>query len=313
MDNVSTKLLEEVLGLYGFENAKVEFIRHNENMTYSVEHNEKMYLLRIHSEVEGSDFSFFRGDFSREELITGEIHILNGLCVNDKLKIQCPVKNKDGLYVTRLADGNVATVLAWINDEVLSKIILTDELIYKVGQMAGTLHQSLKLLPYVNRCQYDELYVAKFINETKTAKKSGHISAIQCKKFEKILITMKEVLQSEKDRLILIHGDLGKSNMIYNNDQISPIDFSMCGYGIPEMDLGDLFVNFKNNELILDGYKSVNDCKINNELLSLCISYSLITYIMIHHNRLYKCRIFQNRIDRWCLETFDPLIQQLNI
>ena len=57
------------LDLINFKNPKTEFIRHNENISYSIEDGAKMYLLRIDVEAEGLDFSSSQGGLSRELLI----------------------------------------------------------------------------------------------------------------------------------------------------------------------------------------------------------------------------------------------------
>ena len=101
--------------------------------------------------------------------------------------------------------------------------------------------------------------------------------------------------------------------MIYNGKSISPIDFSMCGYGIPEMDLGDIIFNIGKSELIPNlfmGYESIHTYKINHEYLNLCEAFGLIQYIVIHHKKLYNDEKFQKRINRWCTTIFDPFISQ---
>jgi len=101
--------------------------------------------------------------------------------------------------------------------------------------------------------------------------------------------------------------------MIYSGETISPIDFSMCGYGIPEMDLGDLVFNVGNSELesyLFTGYESVRAHKINYEYVKVCEAFGLIQYIVIHHKQLYNDEKFQNRINRWCTTIFDQLISK---
>ena len=309
--NTQTELLQEALRFYNFANYKVEFIRHNENITYSVENGANKYLFRIHSEAEGLDFSFCRGNLSREILITGEIELLNSLHTKSTMKVQCPIKNKDGQYLTRLKTGIIVTVLSWIDGETLSGMELSDALVYKIGQMAATLHKSLLLLPSLNRCYYDEKFADKFLAAIQNAKECQHIELIFCEKFEKLIIELRKILAKEKNRYTIVHADFSKSNMLYVNGKIVPIDFSMCGYGIPELDLGDLLDFIGNNQLkstLLAGYESVNEIKINYEYLKLFEAFSFIAYILIHNNQLYKDEKFQSKIEKWAATILDPLL-----
>jgi len=185
-------LLEEALGFYNFANPKPEFIRHNENITYSVEDENKKYLLRIHSEADGLDFSFFRGNFSREVLITSEIDILNDLNTKNTISLQRPVKNKAGHYISRLRNGLIVTVLSWLDGETLYGMEFTKEIVYKVGQMTAVFHKAAKKLPRLNRCYYDNEFVDKILTELKYANELNHIPAEICSKIEKISIQQKK-------------------------------------------------------------------------------------------------------------------------
>ena len=313
MSEYSDNLLREALGFYDFINPKAIFIRHNENITYSIEDENEEYLIRIHSEADGLDFSFFRGDFSREILIASEIDILNELLAENTIVLQRPIKNKNGYFLSHLKNGLTVTVLSWLVGETLYGIEFTNEIAYKIGQMTATLHKTANKLPPLNRCHYDDEFVDVILAELKYANELNHISMETYNKIEKISTQYKKILLEEKSNFTLIHSDLGVRNLIYNGETISPIDFSLSGYGMPEMDLGDLVINIGKNELLpflFEGYESVHAHKINYEYLNVCKAFGFIQYIVIHHKKLYKDKKFQNRINRWCTTIFDPLISQ---
>lgn len=304
-------LLNEALGLYNFVEPQTEFLRHNENITYLVEYGNEKYLLRIHSEADGLDFSFYRGNFSREVLIASEIEILNELNSENTIDFQRPIKNKAGHYLSRLKNGLVVTVLSWLVGETLHGMELTKDIVYKIGQMTANFHKAAYKLPRLNRCYYDDEFVDKILAELKCANELNHIPAEICDKIENISMQQRKILLKEKSNLTLIHLDLGMRNIIYDGEKVSPIDFSMCGYGIPEMDLGDLVFNIGNSELLsflFTGYESIDAHEINYENLKVCEAFGVIQYIVIHHNQLYKDEKFQNRIDRWCKTIFNPLL-----
>ncbi|MCL2772212.1 MAG: phosphotransferase [Oscillospiraceae bacterium] len=311
MNDYSNDLLEEALGLYNFTNPKADFIRHNENITYSVTDGINKYLFRIHAEAEELDFSFYRGNFDRETLIKSEIDLLNRLLVGNKITVQCPVKNKIGEYIYRLKNGYLVTVLSWLDGETLAHLEFTKELVFQIGQMTATLHKSIDILPSLNRCYYDDEFVDKFLAELKITNELHHIPTETCDKIEKITTQLKRILKREKTNFTIVHSDMSKSNMIYNSGTISPIDFSMCGYGIPEMDLGDLVFMIGNSELehsLFTGYESVSTHKINKDYLKICEAFGVIQYILIHHKQLYSDERFQNKIAKWSTTIFDPLL-----
>ena len=105
MDTDKNKLLTEVIGFYDFVNPKAEFIRHNENITYSIEDGQTKFLLRIHEEAEGLDFSFSRGELTRELLISNEIDLLDRLHNKNSLITQKPVENRDNQYSSHTTRG----------------------------------------------------------------------------------------------------------------------------------------------------------------------------------------------------------------
>lgn len=311
MDKRTTELLTEALEFYGFINPKAEFIRHNENITYSIEDSQKKYLLRIHEAAEGLDFSFSHGELSRALLVSSETELLNSLFNSNNLIVQKPVRNKDGQYLTRLNNGTVVTVLSWINGDTLYGKELSEPLVSRIGQMIAVLHQSTHSLPRLNRCVYDDTLADMFLSETKIAMELKHINACIYEKFVTIINETKKVLLSQKDDFIIIHADLSKSNMVDNGITISPIDFSMSGYGSPELEIGGLYFDIDDSKLrhaLLAGYESVTEYKLNRKYLKMYEAYSIIWYVLIHHRQWGTDDKFQKKIERLTSETIDPLL-----
>ena len=308
MQTQITELLTESIGFYDFRNPKVEFIRHNENITYSIEDGANRYLLRIHLEAEGLDFSFSRGGLSRELLILSEIELLNSLCCKSDLIFQKPVKNKQNQYVTKLNNRTMVTVLSWINGDTLYGKEFSEPLLYRIGHMVAVLHQSTRVLPSLNRCAYDDVIADMFLSEAKIAKDLKHIDACTYEKFITIIMKTKKALFSQKNDFIIIHADLSKSNMIDNGTTISPIDFSMSGYGPPELELGGLYFDIGHNNLrfaLLSGYESVAGLELNKDYLNIYEAFSVIWYILIHHKQWGTDDRYQKKISRLTSETLD--------
>jgi len=307
-------MLEEALMYYNFMHPEIVFIRHNENMTYAVTDDNNKYLLRIHKAAEGLDFSLYCGDTPRQIFIEGEIELLEKLHDIRSIKTQCPIKNVSGEYVTRLRDGNLVTVLSWLDGDTLVNTTITKELVYQIGEMIGELHNATTQISCSKRYYYDDSLIDRISNEIKEAYEKKQIEEHQYKQIEDILFYIKRILAREKDNFIIVHSDLSESNLIYDNGNICPIDFSLSGYGIPEMDLGEIICSLHHDELIpslLAGYESVGNHNINKSYINVFIAFSIISYIAIHHNKIYQDEKFVKSMDRWCNTLFAPVIIQL--
>lgn len=304
-------MIEEALKNYNFIHPEAAFIRHNENMTYEISDGDIKYLLRIHKAAEGLDFSISYGDTPRHVFIESEIELLRKLHDIGGLKTQYPIRNKAGEYVTRLESGDLVTVLSWLDGDNLVNTTITEELVYEIGQMIGKLHHATAQIASVKRCCYDEMYIDRVINEIRKAYTLKHIDEQAYEMIEKVLNYIKRILIEEKQNFLLIHDDLSKSNIIYDKGNLSPIDFSLSGYGIPEMELGEIICSLHKDEYIpslVEGYETTSNRKINNSYMKAFMALSVILYIVIHHNKLYKDDKFIKSMDRWCDTLFVPAI-----
>lgn len=97
-------MLDEAMKNYNFKHPEAILIRHNENMTYLVEDDNKRFLLRIHKTVDGLDLSAGCRNIPRHKLIDSEIELLNLLGNAGTINTQFPIKNKYNEYITYLED-----------------------------------------------------------------------------------------------------------------------------------------------------------------------------------------------------------------
>ena len=95
--------------------------------------------------------------------------------------------------------------------------------------MIGKLHNTTAQLPSLTRCNYDEVYIDRVLNEIRKAYEVKHIKEQSYELIEKVLSKIKRILADEKRNFILIHDDLSKSNIIYNKGKLSPIDLIIEG------------------------------------------------------------------------------------
>jgi hypothetical protein len=115
-------LAKAVLTSYNVFEPEINFIRHNENMTFKITDKElnKCFLLRIHKPVAEGLY----GIQHTFEGLDSEIKILEQLSLNSKLKVQKPVANANGEYVTDSSElvGSTcySTLLEWIDGEIFT-------------------------------------------------------------------------------------------------------------------------------------------------------------------------------------------------
>ncbi|WP_211746257.1 hypothetical protein [Paenibacillus sp. Marseille-Q4541] len=113
---------QEVLWNYAITDPIVEFIRHNENITYKVTEkgSEDTYLLRMHKPITKN----MQGVHNTQAAIQSELAYLLAWSVHSELPAQIPVSNRNGEMVTTVTIENEevhCSVLQWITGEIMSE------------------------------------------------------------------------------------------------------------------------------------------------------------------------------------------------
>ena len=307
-------MINEALKNYNFINPDVELIRHNENMTYKISDTEKSYVLRIHNPSEGINLDLLRMGKNKIDLIADEIKLLQYLTELGDVHTQKVELNIHNKPVTMLNAETPITVLEWIEGTTLEDIIITEEIAHKIGVMIGKLHNSLVHCEYKNRYYYNNTLLSKMIEEASKATLQGHFNDFNSKIIIETLSHIRDYLFSLNDRFIIVHADLGKSNLINHNNLIIPIDFSLSGYCIPEMDLASAFSHINNealNQEILKGYKSASNFEPENIGIEVCVCLQILLFIIIQHNKFASEEWFQDKLNDWCADYFNPLISKM--
>lgn len=138
-----TKCYKEVILKYPFTDPIVEFIRHNENMTFKVTEkgSEETYLLRMHKPITKN----MQGVQNRREAIQAELEYLSAWSSHSELPVQIPVPNMNGELVTSIVVENeevYCSVLKWIYGVTMSKSDFTsEEIVSALGKFIAYLHQ----------------------------------------------------------------------------------------------------------------------------------------------------------------------------
>lgn len=313
--------VNKILEQYDIEAERVELLRHNENKTYRVYARGGDYVLRIHQPVDTMNLSLLRAEKSQQELIEGEMLLLAQLAVNDGLGTQLPIRNKAGSYVTRVENiyGNIyATMISWVAGACISKADFSPERAMQLGKMLAAVHNCLDSYSYntEKRYCYDAALVERLQERLHTFCGGAALPTRQYDIMEELLQRLHSFLQEEErnKNMRIVHNDLGESNFIYNENGFIPIDFSMSGLCVREMDLASLFCHFENKELregILQGYMAGighTGKKIEKSKIYLCIGFQLMIFLLSQYENICQAPWFSDMLGYWCEEVFQPII-----
>lgn len=299
---------------YDFDSPDVTFLRHNENIVYQVEDDQCRYLLRIHKPVDGFSLKLHTRSYPFRNYILSEMKLLDYLSTHCSIPVQKPIKTKDNTLVSFLEDGTPVTLLTWIDGDALNAETTNPDIAYAIGEMIGNLHRCLAPLKDYKRYYYDQQLVDKMQKEIMLAYQEKHLNKVQtdmiCKALTFVRKKMNQ-LDSKNQEKVLVHNDFGLSNLIINQTIISPIDFSLCGYGYYQMDLASLVANLKGKDLrqsAINGFEDTTGKKVNIPIIETFFAFSVLLFIAFQHEKVYKEEWFQKGMAMWDKTIFKPLL-----
>ncbi|MDD4124747.1 MAG: phosphotransferase [Eubacteriales bacterium] len=315
-------LLKSALGIYDLENPSAILIRHNENMTYKVTDGENNYVFYIHKPTDGYSLGIFEKQ-NRSDMLYCELKMLSALAAGTDLIIQKPISTKNGELFAVLPGGIPVSLLKWVDGETLESITHTPDHYRKIGVLTATLHNffSSHIMDFSAYCRpsYDQSLLPSITEKIHAAYQTGVISEEQAKAVRRVLDEIEKRFD-ELDKMgkkIIVHADLSMSNMILTeNGSISPIDFSLSGFGHFYMDIGSLFGHINNKDerkLVLEGYKSVRDCEIEMFYVEPYFALGVILFIACQYERAKGWDWFGKAMERWCREIFIPLAERKSL
>lgn len=316
------KIVKEAIEQYEFRNPKLEFIRHNENITYKVIDEYDNYVMRVHKPVEGFSLGILQNDSNMSEYIESEMQLLNYFEKQMSTVIQEPLKNKFGNLVSVLKDGTFATVLKWVEGDAINNIQVSNEVGERIGNMIAKLHICSKSLEFdktisnhdIKRYKYNQAMLSRIDEEFNDIIRLEHIEKEKVMIMKDALAIIKRVmdeLDSEQGSSGVIHADLSPSNLILSNTQIVPIDFSLSGTGFYYMDIGLMVSHFSDRELrksIVNGYEEIMKRKIPLNYIEAFFTLGIFLFIACQHGKVYNQDWFNGALEHWCKTIFIPLI-----
>ncbi|WP_340027779.1 phosphotransferase [Paenibacillus sp. FSL H7-0940] len=257
----------QIIQNYPIEKPVVSYIRHNENLTYHVvdEASGQKYLLRIHQAA----YASMTGIQHTLPALKAEMNLLHELNATTALRVQHPVRNASGEWVTvwtsEAGKEICCTVLEWVEGrDIQQGERLTTEQIYDLGAQLQMLHQYGRMQNQIDRTKVRPAYGNSHENLVMLGQleEGVRLGIFTTEDFD----LLRETFENINEQLEtyphhagtwgIIHGDITRNNLLITEQGISMIDFCLHGYGYYLFDAGGaaLMFNREERDIFLSGY-----------------------------------------------------------
>lgn len=262
-DHVATQVIQN----YAIEKPVVSYIRHNENLTYHVvdEASGQKYLLRIHQAA----YASMSGIQHTPSALEAEMNLLHELNATTALRVQHPVRNVSGDWVTLWTSEEgkeiCCTVLEWIEGrDIQQGERLTTEQIYDLGAQLQMLHQYGRVQNQTDRTKVRPAYGTVHENLVMLGQleEGVRLGIFTTEDFDLLRETFENINEQlgayplDEKTWGVIHGDITRNNLLITDQGMSMIDFCLHGYGYYLFDAGGaaLIFNREERDIFLSGY-----------------------------------------------------------
>ncbi|MFD0711693.1 phosphotransferase enzyme family protein [Paenibacillus sp. GCM10027626] len=308
-----TKCFKEVILKYSFIDPFVEFIRHNENITYKVTEKRSgdTYLMRMHKPITKN----MQGVQNMREAIQSELEFLLAWSSHSELPVQIPFANLNGELVTSVViecEEVYCSVLKWVFGETMSKKDFTSEgMVSTLGKHIAYLHQfsrSFKHSSSFIRPEYGVEWINTMLTQLRSGEEMGIITIREFQILENAfsLVTDRmKGLSKTFETWGFIHADIHNSNLIRVSRGISFIDFGLSGFGYYAMDvaMGALFTKKELRDDLLSGYTNIIPGRIDIAQLEDFMFLAICGY--------YAFLVSRKEKHEWIREHIPGLIEHL--
>jgi Ser/Thr protein kinase RdoA (MazF antagonist) len=239
------EVANRALEAYEIQPIAVFFLQHSENLTFRVRASQGDFLLRVHSPVTRAF-----GDYGMDRAVVNSEMAWLAALNEAGLSVPPPVQTHLGEFTTQV-DGLNVTLLKWLDGELLTREMESDETAAQIGSLVGKLHKQSALwqLPDgFTRPSRDAAYFENAVMSLWPAVEDGRIDAWSYRTLQASIAWLTgEICRVNPTRQTygLIHGDLHRGNFLIHNEQISLIDFSMSAFGYYAYDLGTCLSNIR--------------------------------------------------------------------
>lgn len=314
-----TKCFKEVLLHYSIIDPIVEFIRHNENITYKVtdKGSGDTYLLRLHKPITKN----MQGVQNMREAIQSELEFLLAWSSHSELPVQIPFPNRNGDLVTTVViecEEVHCSILKWIFGETMSKNDFTSEnAVRALGKQIAYLHQFSRNFKHRSsfiRPEYGIEWINTMLIQLRSGEEMGIITTREFQILEQAfsLITNRmKGLSQTFETWGFIHADMNSSNLIRVSGGISFIDFGLSGFGYYAMDLamGALFTKKELRDDLLSGYTNMISGSIDISQLEDFMLLAICGYYAFLVSRKEKHEWIRENIPRLIEHFCEPFLE----
>jgi Ser/Thr protein kinase RdoA (MazF antagonist) len=273
-----------VIQQYDLDWERITFNQLSDTITFKIETStHERFLLRIHSET-----------MNKEE-IHSEIYWLQFLSKVGDLNVPEGMASREGSYVLEIEKGEgfggYATLMRWVEGVHVSGHFTENHInhMFNMGILMARLHQATEsfvpptdfVRPTWGEQSFErdmiclEQYYGCFLSED--AFKLYQLAA------EKILDYLTK-LQKSHHNYGLIHADLHVGNIVFRNEEPSPIDFARCGFGFYLYDIAQLIIGLypMQRQFFIQGYESIR--KLDNDYVQALECFAVMACIENYSN-----------------------------
>ncbi|MEC0245274.1 phosphotransferase [Paenibacillus chitinolyticus] len=323
--------LSAILAAYPVREPSVQFIRHNENMTYRVTDGTtgRSYLLRIHKPVTDK----LHGLQHSKEGLNAEMQWLADLGTAAGMRVQKPVASHAGEWVTSVnldaesgaQSGIFCTLLEWIEGrDVGNGESFSREMVKGLGRQLGIMH--LFSQTYAGAAELRRpRYAGVEQNEEMLARIRSGLSMDLFR--EEDLEIVGRTFTRIADKLErhsrsgttwgLIHADINKGNLIVTEQGFSLIDFCLFGHGYYGYDLAGCALTMKTElrDSVLEGYSLVRPGAVTErlDLLEGFMLLSIFGFYSFHLHNPDKHPWMKERMPAFCKNYCVPFLEDRSL
>ncbi len=300
--------VREILWQYPFRAPEAVFWRRNENEVFLVRDGERQYVLRIQRPAEGFSLGVLQGEMGAAAYLEGELRLLEYLKNTAGMRLQEVVPNKKGEWISFTRSGRAASVLTWISGRPLDRFGLDEKRCQQAGYAAAQLHKMLRSCRMAGRYRYGEEMLTRVEKEIFRAAQTNNLTKVCADTVLRAIEKLQTVLPQEGEQMI--HADLTPSNLLNTAHGIIPIDFSLAGYGRPEMDLASFALVVPEETLrraFLYGYLS-GGAPPDEILLEGCCVFQAAIYLACQHEKYKRLGLLPAVEEKWCTRIFGPFL-----
>lgn len=266
-------LIDEISKNYGILISKVDILSGGWlNEKYLIETNDrKLYVLK--------ELSLEKFSHSHLQYLIQTVELQHYL-YEENVAVPEILLNNDKEVVSKLSNNKYFFIQGYVRGYSKEFDKLTKEEMFSIGKNLAFLHNKLK---YINSEIFESDFLKyKHMNDLKQELKAKRLEVNensskkfvrQIDLFEEILndIEFSKIININKNKIQLIHGDFTPDNIIFDNNKVkSIIDFELVRINSKLQDIGRIVLSttFLNKEFdllklksFIDGYSTI--CKIN--------------------------------------------------